>query len=581
MDRVLTPGRAIVAAGVIGFAAAALTAVISGIPTPQIHDEFSYLLAADTYAHARLTNPPHPLWQWFETFHELQVPTFMSKYPPAQGAFLALGLLIGLPIAGVWLSAALACAAVTWMLLAWLPERWALAGGALLALHPTMLGWSHSYWGAAVAVLGGALTIGGARRLIDVGRVLNPSAAAKAAAFGGGRVETPSHIRGGQAEACPTEGSRPMWGQASACPSLLLGLGVVLLATTRPWEGFVFVAALVVVAAAMRLLRWRALVPAALVIAAGSLFILYANWRVTRDPLLMPYALYERQYNFTPPLVWQSTHPVALRQKTMQHITKAWAYDMYRERRTPGGFLWSIPKTIVVYANGAFQFVPDTLLVRLPDPVVGFSLSMFAILQELVVLAPMFFLGRVLRRDRAMRALAVVAVVTGAIALLPAVVPLPHYGGPLVPIMVLFWLASVREVGSRRVLAGVVAAWLFAIVFFFVENRPWRYRWDEVAHRLDLLRAFESRPGRHLVLVRYLPSHNPHFEWAQNGAERETAHVVWAHDLGDNRPLIRYYPDRTAWLLTVGDRETALEPYGRSPAPAPRPPATPGPASSD
>src|SRR5205814_4224766 len=87
-----------------------------------------------------------------------------AKFPVGQGMVLAIGQWLGHPIIGAWLSTAAACVAIGWMARAWMPARWAMLAALLAAVHPAIFSWSQCYWGGAVAMIGGALFVGSARR---------------------------------------------------------------------------------------------------------------------------------------------------------------------------------------------------------------------------------------------------------------------------------------------------------------------------------------------------------------------------------------------------------------------------------
>lgn len=55
------------------------------IPLPFVPDDFSFLLACETFAHGHLTNPTPAMWTHFESVHIDMLPTYQSMYFRARG----------------------------------------------------------------------------------------------------------------------------------------------------------------------------------------------------------------------------------------------------------------------------------------------------------------------------------------------------------------------------------------------------------------------------------------------------------------------------------------------------------------
>jgi hypothetical protein len=83
----------------------------------------------------------------------------------------------------------------------------------------------------------------------------------------------------------------------------------------------------------------------------------------------------------------------------------------------------------------------------------------------------------------------------------------------------------------------------------------WNVSWIGPEHfgieRAQVEAQLSKLPGGQLAIVRYGAEHHPIDEWVYNRADIDRAKVIWARDMGSagNLELIRYYRDRSVWLV--------------------------------
>jgi hypothetical protein len=542
----------------IGCGLPALAGWLYGVRDPQAHlvgDEHCYLLQADTFASGRLTNPTPRHFAFFESPHVLLTPSYQAKYQPGQGVCLAIGQrYLGHPICGVWLSCGLFAGALYWMLCAWLPRNWALIG----TLHGVgVLGvttyWAQSYWGGMVSATGGALVLGGT---------------------------------------CWTlRRWRPIHG-------FWTGLGTVLLACSRPFEGGIICLACATSlvrwlwSGSMRDRRWKLLGwcgPFALVVAAGVGALATYNHAVTGSWTTMPYGVHHRQYFTCGLFRWQSLHQIPERQLTTRVRD---FFEVVASPGQPGG-----PRTglapVLESAFGAVLKLPGQFFFH--SRFLARSKRFFSprrLLEYVLIGTYLISLVQSLRttrhwgRLRAAHGLLICSALAGATVWWK----LLHYRAPFVCLYYFLATDLLRRLAllcHRSWGTGPIPLHRMSVGFGFTlvglipitwmiwgtdlsgpeglsgASRSSALDLGRWLTRSQLLQRLAAGPQPALAFVSYSDEVSTHEEWVYNLSNLAQQRVLLAHDMGPqkNRQLISDFSNRKLWRVMVTRAGAELQPY--------------------
>jgi hypothetical protein len=467
------------------------------VPVPIFHDEFSYLLASDTFYHLRLTNPQPPFPQAFETIHVNLWPTYQSMYMPGTGLVLALGQFLGSPWFSVLATSALFCAVLYWTVSAYLPRPYALAAGmAAIGVAANLNYWFDSYFCMGIQAIGGALVLGSLPRIL--------------------------RARGWRS-------------------TLPLAAGLVLLMLTRPVEGAVLALPCVLLliwqlraAGAVRVAA-LAVLPLALV-ALTATWIGYYNWRGTGHATLTPYVANYTQYHVTGPFLFSPQRSVpAYRHESLRElyvdyeIARAQAY-----RQDPVEFF--LLKAKVYY---------HTFIIGYGTPLL---IGLIAVLRRRIDIAWAPAL-----------ALCSLVVLSALMAWYPFPQYAAPTAAALF-LLIACGIRSLRRwqwgpCSGVALSRGLIAAQLLLAVNVFyghlTHDKMSGNEWLSTVERPRIAGILDDYPGQHICFVRYGPDHSPVEEWVYNSADPASQRIIWVRSIGaetDSR-ILAAFPGRTAWLL--------------------------------
>ena len=341
-------------------------------------------------------------------------------------------------------------------------------------------------------------------------------------------------------------------------PSLAMAVGLVILANSRPYEGFVFAVPIAGVtflwlfghghhAAAFRATLPCVVCPILITLALAGAATGYYYYRVTGSPWRMAYQVNRETYAMAPYFVWQAPRPEPAYHHEVMRRVYEWELAEFEKYRTFAGYFGGVGWKLKSW----WQFYLGPLLTW-----------------------PLLALPWVVRQRKMLLPLLICCAMAAAFAV--QTWTLPHYFSPAICVLYLLLVQCLRQIwhwhpvgrplGRQlvRAIPVVACAMILLRITAAGAHVPIEPAWPRGnLERAAILRQLQRLPETQLVIVRYGPHHDLDREWVYNEADIDAAKVVWARDMGrsGNQELLDYFRNRQAWVVDGDSPTPQLRPY--------------------
>ncbi len=399
------------------------------------------------------------------------------------------GFYYGSPWAGVLAECAGFLIALYWMLRGWMPSRWALFGVLLAGLRFAIGSyWINAYHGGFLPAIGGALVAGAFPRL----------------------------------RKC-----------ADVPQGLVFGLGLAILASTRPVEGALYSIPFVAVLAWDFRRNAIALAIAAVpvLICAGALGTYFSH--VTGSPFVTAYQINQKTYGW--PMTLAFLKPPVVEHHNIE-FARYYEYEMSEHQRVDGPVHFLQFLTFRMQEYWRFFLGP-------------------------ALTVPLLMIKQVWHRRRML----LIGASGGLFAVLIEGGASPHYLAPAAAVLVAIVVECCRHLRASRVYVVKFLPVMMALVLTLriaaqslglpytqkLNFQSWCCRVDGNHNKARIAAVLDLIPGDHLVFVRAKTDEYNLLQWIYNDADIDRSRIVWARDLGPERDaeLVRYYRERKVWMV--------------------------------